>query len=347
MPNFDTGHYFLTTLAPIKRGTTLDERGVNVSYEQNVRALLAKLPTALQSPATEAIGINSPFARNLRTHFSRFMVLEDVIYNGRTRSDAIISSIFNKDPIVPQEVDRLNCAYLMFTADFDAVLREGDALPEELAEAEQDNVRNAYARRLWDTMQAELQEIYSNCVGFDTVKTADDFADYIRRCQVETTMPFNDYWLKAPNLARLPVTGLLAAILVPLVPTLLALVSWIFHMDSLPLLGLPSGATFIFGAIATAVATWLVYRYVMSHGEQPMPPGEYADLPAVLKSLYLQQTFSEFVIDAQGKNAAELHQAFGEFVTRHQPNNKMSPTQVPGVISIKRDNAIHKSEQGA
>ena len=36
--------------------------------------------------------------------------------------------------------------------------------------------------------------IFGHCVGFEGVATADDFHDYITRCQVETTMPFNDYW---------------------------------------------------------------------------------------------------------------------------------------------------------
>ncbi len=228
MPNFDTGHYFLTTLAPIKHGSASDERGVEVSHIERLRTTLAILPTALQSPATEQIGINSPFARDRHTHLCRFMVLDDVVYNGRPRSDAIVNALTGKDPLVPQKVDRLNCAYLMFAADFDAVKEEGDPLPETLTPAEQDAVRDAYARRLWQTMNLELREIYDNCVGFNEVSDADGFARYLGRCQVETTMPFNDYWIRPPKLHGLPVTGLIALVAVPALVTLIGFLWWLF-----------------------------------------------------------------------------------------------------------------------
>ena len=350
MPNFDTGHYFLTTLAPIKNGTALDDRGVCVSYAQRVRTLLAILPTALQSPATEKIGINSPFADNRRTHLCRFMVLDDAVYNGRNPKDAIATALVGKDPIIPQEVDRLNCPYLMFVADFDAVMEEGDPLPAALSEAEQDKVRDAYARRLWETMQSELCEIYSNCTGFETVKDADGFADYIRRCQVETTMPFNDYWLNPPKLNDLSIGRILALVGIPLLVLLLSVIGicpWFYDIPVLggvlrSLLGWTSWWTVLGGLLATALGIWLAYRYALKNGQLPMPPGEYADLPSVLKSLYLQQTFSEFAISAQGKSDAQLHEDFGAFLKKHKPEDKMAPSQAPGVISISRDKAIVK-----
>lgn len=338
MPNFDTGHYFLTTLAPIRNGRTVDERGVTVSYQQKVRTLLAILPTALQSPATVKIGINSPFADNLRTHLCRFMVLDDAIYNGRVPKDAIRTAVFGPDPIVPQEVDRLNCAYLMFAADFDAVMEEGDPLPATLSEADQDQVRDAYAGRLWETMESEIREIYGNCVGFEAVGDADGFADYIRRCQVETTMPFNDYWLKAPALNRLSIAGIAALVGIPVLAMLLGLAGWILHRETVPILdylvGLSSGWTFVGGLVASIAAIWIAYRYAIRIGERPMPPGEYADLPSVLKSLYVQQHFSEFANGMQGKSDAQLHKAFGAFLKKHKPEDKMAPSQTPGVISV-------------
>ncbi len=342
MPNFDTGHYVLTTMAPIKYGTTPDDRGVCVSYEQKLRALLAILPTALQSPATEKIGKNSPFSLNGRTHLCRFIVLDDVVYNGR-ESGGRIARLLGRDPIVPRKVDQLNCAYLMFAADFDAVMKDGDPLPVTLSEAEQDSVRDAYARRLWETMEPDVSKIYENCWGFEKVHDADGFAEYIRRCQVETTMPFNDYWLGAPELNRLNLKGIAALVLSPLVVTLLGALGWVFHMASVPLLGWllgwTSGWTFLGGLLATGLAIGIAYSYVMWNGNRPMPPGEYADLPSVLKSIYLQQTFAEFVIDAQGKGDADLHDSFGRFIQEHEPGNKMSPSQAPGVVSITRKGA--------
>ncbi len=346
MPNFDTGHLFLSTLAPIKTGTTLDNRGVSVSFEQKLRMALAILPTALQSPATEKIGINSPFARNLRTHLCRFMVLDDVIYNGRVGQNPIITAVKDQNPVDPQAVDRLNAPYLMFAADIDAVTEEGAPLPENLSKEEQDAVRDAYARTLWETMEPEIREIYGNCVGFDEVKDADGFADYLRRCQIETTMPFNDYWLKMPKFHTLPVTGLAALVLVPLAVTLLALAGWLFHTEYVPVLhwflNWTSGWTFLVGLVVTALAVWAAYSYTINNGNKPLSPGQYADLPSVLKSLYLQQNFADFSVDMQGKSDIELHTAFGKFIDTHKPHNKMGPSQIPGVISIRRKKAISK-----
>ena len=60
MPDLDCGHIFLTTLAPIR--TDAADGAAGASHRQKVRIALAKLPTALQSPATRTgtrIGIRS------------------------------------------------------------------------------------------------------------------------------------------------------------------------------------------------------------------------------------------------------------------------------------------------
>ena len=59
-------------------------------------------------------------------------------------------------------------------------------------------------------MKDDLEVIFGHCAGFDGVDTAEKFHGYIRKCQVETTMPFNDYWpdkLPIGN-AKLPITPL-------------------------------------------------------------------------------------------------------------------------------------------
>ncbi|MEL6678130.1 MAG: hypothetical protein AAFQ51_05440, partial [Pseudomonadota bacterium] len=160
MPNFDTGHYFLTVMVPIRDGLTTDPGGVLVSHIQNLRSVLAILPTALQTPATEKIGINSPFARDRTTHFARFVVLDDVIFNGRQKSDPIEGRLRGKDPITPEPMDELNCAYLIFTADFDAVVDEGDPLPKTLDVRAQNRARDAWARRIWEKMSLSSSAIF-------------------------------------------------------------------------------------------------------------------------------------------------------------------------------------------
>lgn len=336
MPDLDTGHLFLTTLAPIKAGKAGD--GSNTSCEQKVRATLAMLPTALQSPATQNTGLNSPFSRNKRTHLARMFVLGDVIYNGRNAQNPVVATAKGINPVEPQEIDKLNAAYLVFCADIDAVTEDGAPLPHNLTAEEQTEVRKSYARKLWDTMGPELEEIYRNCVGFDGVDSADGFAEYLDRCHVETTMPFHDYYLKLPKFNELSVPKLLAAILVPAGIGLLALVLWLFGMSSL--LGISTLLLFILGFIIAAVAAVLSARYALSNGSKPLPPGEYDDLPSVLKALYVQQTFADFAIDHQGADADKIYEDFGAFLETHKPADKMSPTQNPGVISITAEGGL-------
>ena len=64
-----------------------------------------------------------------------------------------------------------------------------------------------------------------------------------------------------------------------------------------------------------------------------MAPGKYDDLPSVLKALYIQQNFSDFMVDRQGASADKLHKDFGAFLKKHKPSDKDGPTQPPGVIS--------------
>jgi hypothetical protein len=334
MPNFDTGHLFLTFLAPVKSGTTSDITGRQVSHLQALRVTLGLLPTALQSPATIKIGENSPFARSLQTHLCRFVVIEDTIYNGRTPQDALVASLRNEDPIHPQPVDRLNSPYLLFAADIDAVMDEGDPLPATLDPARQGRVRDAWARRLWQRMEPELRSIYENCVGFDAVNTADDFARYLKRCQVETTMPFHDYWTSPPKLSNLPVPALAVAALLPLGVTLLALLAQLLGVPRIPHLGWSPGWVALAGAGISAAVIYALYRYVIANGQKPMPPADHGDLPSVLKSLYLQQHFADFATDRQGADPETLHAAFGTFLDTHAPDDKMAPTQPPGVVSL-------------
>lgn len=331
MPDFDSGHIFLTTMAPI-RDSAADEH-THTSYTQAARIALAKIPTALQSPATQKTAINSPFARNKRTHLARMFVLNDVIYNGRTGKNALWAALSRDDPATPKPVDRLNTSYVVFCADIDAVEEDGSELPKELTPTMKRRVRDAYARTLWNTMKTELRSVYSNCVGFETVETADDFATYLNRCHVETTMPFHDYYISSPKFHLLPVTPLLVAVGVPLVFTLISLLWRIFVGTELPVIGMDALWATVLGAIVTGLAGFAAVAYANKNGEKPLPPAKYDDLPSVLKALYLQQQFADFVVGAQGTSPADLHRDFGAFLERHKPSDKFQPSQPPGVIS--------------
>ena len=342
MPDLDTGHLFLTYLIPILPGgpdLSPEEvaRGNHVvSYEQNVRIALGMLPTAHQSPATVDFPLNSPFARNIRNHFVRMFVLEDVVYNGRNGQNALISAIRGVDTINPLPVDRLNCRYLVFTADIDAITADGAPLPATLDAKGQETVRRAYAELLWSTMAPELTEIFRNCVDFRgehsgrPVATAADFAGYLDRCHVETTMPFHDYYLALPAFNTLALKPLIWAVAVPgaiglaaLLARILGLIApWGINTLLVAVLGLALAVLAVLFGIRTALAT----------GAKPLPPAQYDDLQAVLKALYVQQAFTRFAVAHQGETPEAIHAAFGRFLTEHAPDDRTAPTQAPGVI---------------
>jgi hypothetical protein len=302
VPNFDGGHYFLTVLLPIKCGDLFEHEGIKSSAVHMVRRALSALPVAQQSPVTERSGLNSPFARSTRTHFARLVVIDDVAYNGRDPVDALRAAIVGPDPMVAQPRDSLNCPFLLFVADFDATT----AAPEQL---------QSYLRELWSTMEQELRAIMTYCVGFDAVHDGDSFAAYVQRGQIETTMPFNDYWTSAPPLTSyqkpLTVVGLVAA----------GLAVW---------LGLEMGFAYFIAAIG--VVLFGLYRFIMTRAQRPLPTAPDCELPAILKAIYLQQKFTTFAIDAQGVDEQTLHRAFGVFLESSKPSDRTHPTQPAGVL---------------
>ncbi len=316
MPNFDGGHYFLTALLPISTNILTDRGQQRLSPIQMVRKSLAILPTALQTPASTKIGLNSPFSRNRRTHFARFVVIEDVTYNGRDPMDAIKVAITGVNPVLPQPQDGLFCPFLLFVADFDA--DSGD--PAELA---------AYLKELWATMQPELVDVFGHCVGFQKTVTGDDFASYIQRGQIETTMPFNDYWTTAPPLRSLK-KELVGVLLGFVVAGLLVGAIFGYQMGGW-IWGL---AGFVIGLVLGAVLGLAsAYILVMKSGAKPLPTAPNTTLPSILKALYLQQKFTPWAIDAQSLDDAQLYAAFGDFIRDHQPGQPM-PSQLPGVIKF-------------
>jgi hypothetical protein len=68
----------------------------------------------------------------------------------------------------------------------------------------------AYLGNMWNTMRQDLEPVFEHCHGYlEKARTAEGFADYIIGCQVETTMPFNDYWSVPLKLPELSITTLL------------------------------------------------------------------------------------------------------------------------------------------
>lgn len=331
MPNFDGGHYFLTALIPIKSAEYVEQDGRKNSPVHMVRNALAVLPKARQSPVTEQTEFNSPFARNTRTHFARLVVIDDVINNGRNPVNALKVAIGSRlgqasavrlNPTTQQPYDQLSQPYLVFVADFDA--SSGD-----------DGELKSYLRELWQTMREELCSILKYCEGFNCKRaSAETFYEYVKSCQVETTMSFNDYEyrLDTPGLRSISIPLLVAwaaaaalAALAGLLGTLIAVIRAWPEFDTLTIL-------WIAFAVLGLVLLYVLYHYVLRCGGRPFATVPNTDLPSILKALYLQRRFTQFAIDSQGLDEASLHAGFAKFLVDHKPDDVVACTQVPGVI---------------
>jgi hypothetical protein len=331
MPNFDGGHYFLTALIPIKSAEYVEQDGRKHSPVHMVRNTLAILPKARQSPVTEQTGFNSPFARNTGTHFARLFVIDDVINNGRNPVNALKVAIGSRlgqasavrlNPTTQQPYDQLSQPYLVFVADFDA--SSGD-----------DGELKSYLCELWQTMRKELCSILEYCEGFDCKNaSAETFYEYVKSCQVETTMSFNDYEyrldtrglrsISIPLLVAWAVAAALAA-LAGLLGTLITVIRAWPEFDTLTVL-------WIALAVLGLALFYVLHHYVLRCGARPFATVPNTDLPSILKALYLQRSFTQFAIDSQGLDEASLHAGFAKFLVDHKPDDVVACTQVPGVI---------------
>jgi hypothetical protein len=320
MPNFDAGHYFLTVLAPVRVDSVMHERRI-YSHRHLLRDVLDKIPTGERTAASVGTASPGAFAKNNRTHFARFAVLDQTVFNGRVSSDTLLDLVLNRfrpaarrtDPLKPLWVDLLTSPFLLFAVDFDAA----NGSDEEL---------RSYLTGLWSDMPPELKAVFEHCYGFDGVTTADQFFQYIKKCQLETTMPFNDYWSVAPALKDFSFTGYLIGM--GLAALLVGLAAWY-------LLGFRTLA-FILAFLPIAAGLFIVWKSFKAKAEAPFPtspaPAPGSDLPTVLKALHVQRSFTELAISVQGKTDQELYDEFGAFVTRNRPATVGTPTQPPGVI---------------
>jgi hypothetical protein len=336
MPTFDGGHYFLTILVPIRTLPVKDGDTVT-SPVHALRKRLSMLPTAAQTPACG--GGQSPFARNTRNHFARFVIIDDVAYNGRVGRNTLVNAALGTDLVVAQPQDHLQCPFLLLAADFDAASG---------ADAE----RDSYFVTLWATMEKELRDILTFCEGFDAqVKDGTTFAAYMAKCQLETTMSFNDYYIDPLNLPTWPGGGLKWGIIGGAIVGAIGAIGGLAVTLLLLLVGLftpfmQSGLRWaviatIIGAVVLAVVLVVAYTSVIAAGKKPFPTAPDSNLPTVLKSLHLQRAFTRFAIDNQAASgggdaasAQQLYDAFKAFLAANKPDDLNAPTQPPGVIGI-------------
>jgi hypothetical protein len=342
MPTFDSGTYFLTTLIPIRTDTVLDGE-IPTSAIHALRKEIEKLPTKEWTLSEVALSSDykpGPFARNRRNHFARLVVIDDVAYVGRDQPNTLIVSLndffprrsdWEKDrfdPVIAQPQDHLSSPFLFFSSDFDATT--GD-----------DKDRDSYLIELWDTASTELKAIFQYCYGFnERVRDGASFAAYVASCQLETTMPFHDYWLdgvpvdKLPNLSPEKAGGVFAG-------AALAVFLALYHFILPGFLGWVSLLLAFAGAILAGGAA--LYFYVLHLGKKPFPAAPDATLPDVLKALHLRREFTRFVIENQLAAAADkasvdsaqkLYAAFAKFIVEQRPDDIDHQTQPPGLIGI-------------
>lgn len=315
MPSLDGGHYFLTALIPLHTHPCRVGEVVT-SPSHAVRELLARTPTAQHSPACAASGLQSPFAASPRTHFARFAVVDDPAFNGRDTADAIgtaaQSLVRYVDLLQPQPVDRLPRPYLLFAADFDLIPGEADPVA-------------GYLAQLWACMGTSWAQILEHCEGYVPAGER-GFVDYLRSCQIDTTMPFNDYG--AGPAAPAKASPALVLVAVVAVVVLLAALVLTLRLTTLPLLARWAAGLVIGALAAVAAAVALVFR--LGPRSAPYSPG--ADLKTVLKALYVQSAFARFAAEHQGCDPATLQAAFAAFVAATRPGDLDGPTQTPGVV---------------
>ncbi|MGH1539064.1 MAG: hypothetical protein ACRBHB_01460 [Arenicella sp.] len=97
---------------------------------------------------------DSPLAKVPNTYLARLYVLNDVFYQGK-----------------PATHEHLKSKYLVFESNL-----HGDL--------------DAYLEGMWHTMLQHVNVIWSHCIGFEEVKDAKGFVEYIKKCQVNTTFFF-------------------------------------------------------------------------------------------------------------------------------------------------------------
>jgi hypothetical protein len=265
----------------------------------------------------------------------RFVIIDDVAYNGRDQGNTFLNLLSGDDPVIAQPQDHLSCPFLLFAVDFDAA-------------SGADSERDSYLAELWSTMRTELHDIFRFCRDFEgRVKDASSFAKYIADCQLETTMSFNDYYATTHDLpawrSGIYLWGIIAsggATALGLIATLILLVAELFAPSLLAEVHYAVALTLI-GAAAVAVIVFAAYVSLMRAGAKPFPTAPDSNLPSVLKALHLQRTFTRFAIDNQMLAAAsdtasaqKLYDNFLTFVADNKPNEIGDPTQAAGVIGI-------------
>jgi len=215
--------YALTLMCPIKSGAAN-----NVAFADVIRDQLESWNAMTPSP----------MALVPNTYLCRYYILDDVCTQSLPGA-GIWDTISDILPVMPAKwrlaalphEDHLKSRYLVFSSSFHGELE-------------------AYLQGMWACADAEVMSIWRHCYGFEGVRDAATFRDYVKRCQLDASLFF-----------------------------------------------------------------------VGSNDDS---------LAAQLKALYVKQEFSRFAQESQDLPAAQLRQAYLQFMHRVKPRDDAGPSWTAG-----------------
>ncbi|MDD5037295.1 MAG: hypothetical protein PHE55_21420, partial [Methylococcaceae bacterium] len=140
---------------------------------------------------------NSPLAKIPQTYLSRLFVLDDVYTEslpGPSLTGAIGDLLSIKDSIrktlMPRE-DHLKSRYLVFSSDFHAPGKDEGCWVRCLKSMGKPDIKlDSYLRGMWNAIEEDIRQIWGFCYGFDQVKDADGFVQYMNKCQLDVALFF-------------------------------------------------------------------------------------------------------------------------------------------------------------
>ena len=349
MPSNEAGFYQLTALLPIKTGPYIrlnPDQSAGVpsdnpqSYVHHLKACLNQLSDSFLKnidPKRSSADHLHLFDYTCCTHFARFVVIDQLFYNGRRRNDSLIDFLrvlfVNGDFLSKKdEIDEFDSPYLLITIDFDCDPDSSSCVQDYLSE-------------LWPYAKEDLTEIFHHCQGFSLPSPPQDQpfeshrADWhayhtVERMllshEVETTYPYSAYFWAADKVQRWdPCTDevspsvyrnrwiLIIIGILPFILVVAAILILPFYLGSL-FFNLLYERAFSelnladfyqawnrwglvgFGLTVTSLILFMfAWRYFIDSANTPLPKINGVDLKSITKALFLQAKLLEMYGDWQ------------------------------------------------
>jgi hypothetical protein len=272
MPKPD-GRRSLAALFPVRAGMFSTAATRSTTHLEALKEALADLPTAMRSPATDWLGLNSPFSREPRTHFAHFALIGEAVDPSKRGHDAC----------------------LLLTVEFEARSDDPDAAQD-------------YLRGLWAVMEPELRKVLRHCEGFEDAEGREGFLRLVQTCLIETTpvednSPGSD--LRRLNPSPRPLLG-------PLLVASAALVMGLLGVLAAAALGGDMSGWLLLalvGLVALPLAALLAWRSIPKDVLGAFPATPASEPESMRKALQLQQALARYMVLSKTEEAAVLRTA--------------------------------------